>query len=87
YNRDVENFGILKKMASRLFNGSKFRFKSPTDIGVNMAKRGIIDDAICRKAAIKEIKRRNKIYNKEFKRGRESEKTVSRMNEIVKKVV
>lgn len=87
YNRDVENFFILKKIYSKVA-GKKIakRFKSPTDMGINEAKKGIINDEKCRLAAIKEIKRRNKIYRKEFRAGRESEGTVLRMKKILKKV-
>lgn len=87
YNRDVENFAILKKIYS-LVAGKKInsKFKSPTDMGVNKAKEGIINDNICKRAAIKEIKRRYKIYKKEFEAGRESEKTVKRMKKILKKI-
>jgi len=87
YNRDVENFAILKKLYE-LAAGKKgtLRFKSPTDMGMNMAKKGIINDKVCRKAAIKEIKRRDKVYKKEYKAGRESEETINRMKEILKKI-
>lgn len=87
YNRDVENFGILKKIYS-LVAGKKIlsRFKSPTDMGMNMAKEGIVNDKICRDAAIKEIKRRYKIYKKEFLLGRESEDTIIRIKKILKKI-
>jgi uncharacterized protein (UPF0371 family) len=86
YNRDIENFEILKNIGNRLFLKDKFPYKSPTDMGVNMAKEGIIDDEVCSNAAIKEIKRRWKIYSREFEKGRESEKTLKRMKEILKKV-
>jgi len=87
YNRDVENFFILRKIYS-IAAGKKIleRFKSPTDMGMNMAKIGIIDDVACRKAAVKEIKRRGKIYLREFKAGRESEGTVLRIKNILKKL-
>jgi uncharacterized protein (UPF0371 family) len=87
YNRDVENFRILKKIYS-LVAGKKInlRFKSPTDMGINMAKEGIIDDKICKKAAIKEIKRRYEFYKKEFNLGRESKETIKRMENILKKI-
>jgi uncharacterized protein (UPF0371 family) len=87
YNRDVENFAILKKIYS-LVAGKKInsKFKSPTDMGMNAAKKGIVDDEKCRKAAIKEIKRRDRVYKKEFKLGRESEDTIKRMQKILKKI-
>lgn len=56
YNRDVEVFPLLTTMLERLTGASPYR--SPTDMGVNMAGRGIIDDAVCREAARQEIIRR-----------------------------
>jgi uncharacterized protein (UPF0371 family) len=88
YNRDIENFAILTKIA-RIVTGQKvpFGYNSPTDMGVNMAKKGIVNDKVCRQAAIDEIKRRWGVYNKEFEAGRESERTIKRMREVMKKVI
>ncbi|MBI3623678.1 DUF1846 family protein [Candidatus Pacearchaeota archaeon] len=83
YNRDIKNFEILKI----IMKGRKsFNYKSVTDMGINMAKQGIVNDSICRKAAINEIKRRYTYYLNEFKQGRESRKTIQRMDEIMKKL-
>ena len=87
YNRDVENFGILQAMVRRI-TGKRFPYgyRSPTDMGVNMAKVGIVDDGVCRKAAVREIRRRGRRYRKEFGKGRESEGTILRMREIMGKI-
>jgi uncharacterized protein (UPF0371 family) len=87
YNSDIMNFEILKKIVQEI-TGKKnpFGYKSPTDMGINEAKKAIIDEDICKRAAIKEIKNRYTRYLKEFKQGRESKKTINRMNEILKKV-
>ena len=56
YNRDVEIFPVLNAMFSRILGESPYR--SPTDMGVNMAGSCIVDDdAVC-KAAREEIIRR-----------------------------
>jgi uncharacterized protein (UPF0371 family) len=55
-------------------------------MGVNRVKEGIVDEKVCSRAAIKEIKRRWKIYLKEYKKGRESKKTLERMKEVMKKI-
>jgi uncharacterized protein (UPF0371 family) len=86
YNRDIKNFGILKKIGEKLFPEGKFPYKSPTDMGVNMIKEGMINDEICCKAAIKEIKRRDKLYSSEFKKGRETKSTIDRMKKVIKKI-
>ncbi|MGP6174135.1 DUF1846 domain-containing protein [Corynebacterium sp. A21] len=56
YNRDVEVFPLLKTLLEKL-NGSS-PYKSPTDMGVNMAGYAISDDQVCREAANQEIIRR-----------------------------
>ena len=56
YNRDVEIFPVLKSMMERILGESPY--KSPTDMGVNMAGYAIIDDEACREASRREIVRR-----------------------------
>ena len=56
YNRDVEIFPVLNAILTRIFGESTY--KSPTDMGVNMAGNCIIDDEVCRKASKQEIIRR-----------------------------
>ena len=87
YNRDIDNFEILMKI-SRLITKKKsaFGYYSPTDMGVSNTKAGIIDEEICKQAAINEIKKREKVYLKEYKRGREKKETLTRMKEIMKKI-
>ncbi len=89
YNRDIENFSILIKLSNLITktnSKSAFGYFSPTDMGIGNTKFGIINEDLCKKAAIKEINRRMKIYTKEFKANRESEQTIKRMNEILKKL-
>ena len=56
YNRDVEIFPVLAAMF-RMIQG-ECPYKSPTDMGVNMAGNCIVDDAVCCEASRKEIVRR-----------------------------
>lgn len=56
YNRDVEIFPILNSMLVKIFGESPYR--SPTDMGVNMAGDCITDPDVIRKAANAEIIRR-----------------------------
>lgn len=56
YNRDVEIFPILNAMFENILGESPY--KSPTDMGVNMAGNCIIDDEVVCKAAKDEIIRR-----------------------------
>ena len=56
YNRDVEIFPVLNAILTRIYGESAY--KSPTDMGVNMAGNCIVDDQVCREASRKEILRR-----------------------------
>lgn len=56
YNRDVEIFPVLNTIFKMILGESPY--KSPTDMGVNMAGNCIIDDDVCCQASRKEILRR-----------------------------
>ncbi|EJF47936.1 PF08903 domain protein [Schaalia georgiae F0490] len=56
YNRDVEIFPVLNRLFERILGASPY--KSPTDMGVNMAGMSICDDGACREASEQEVIRR-----------------------------
>lgn len=56
YNRDIEIFPVLNAMFEAIYGESPY--KSPTDMGVNMAGNCIIDDDACVYASNMEIIRR-----------------------------
>ena len=56
YNRDVEIFPVLEAMFRQIYGESPY--KSPTDMGVNMAGYCLFDDEACREASRQEIIRR-----------------------------
>ncbi len=56
YNRDIEIFPVLNAMFEKISGKSPYR--SPTDMGVNMAGNCIFDDEAVREAANMEIIRR-----------------------------
>ena len=56
YNRDIEIFPVLEAIFKKIYGESPY--KSPTDMGVNMAGYAIIDDEACREASRQEIIRR-----------------------------
>lgn len=56
YNRDIEIFPVVNAMFELI--AGKSPYHSPTDMGVNMAGKCIIDDAVCRWASGQEIIRR-----------------------------
>ena len=56
YNRDIEIFPVVRSMLDQIMGVSPY--KSPTDMGVNMAGNCIVDDAACCDASRAEIIRR-----------------------------
>ena len=56
YNRDVEIFPVVNAIFEKIFGESPY--KSPTDMGVNMAGFAITDDEACCNASKQEIIRR-----------------------------
>ena len=56
YNRDVEIFPVLQAMFEKIMGDCPY--KSPTDMGVNMAGNCIVDDDVCCEASRQEIIRR-----------------------------
>ena len=91
YNRDVESFPILKLILSRIIqsgNGGNSHplYNSPTDMGVNRAGFGIIDDEIVCDAAKQELIRRYFRYNTEYILGKEKKDTVERVNLLMREL-
>ncbi len=56
YNRDIEIFPVLNAIFEEIYGENPY--KSPTDMGVNMAGNCIFDDDACRYASNMEILRR-----------------------------
>ncbi len=88
YNRDVENFAIMERIIEKLVpeGDPMTEIKSPTDMGVNMANQGIIDDARCQEASKEEILRRYFQYKREFIEGGTTLGTLDRMEKIMSRV-
>jgi uncharacterized protein (UPF0371 family) len=82
YNRDVECFPILKLILTRILDNKAANlpiYNSPTDMGVNRAGFGIIDDKMVQEAAKQELIRRYFRYNAEYLMGIEKKETVDRV--------
>ncbi len=82
YNRDIEIFPVLNTMFESIFGTSPY--KSPTDMGVNMAGNCIIDDEVVRQAAKDEIIRRYYIGLCERRKGHISEEEVYKLELLMK---
>lgn len=82
YNRDVEIFPVLCAMFEQI--SGECPYKSPTDMGVNMAGNCIIDDTICCDASKQEIIRR--YYNAliDVKKGIGSKEVIYKLELLMK---
>lgn len=71
YNRDIENFPILKAIIDRIAadTGARAPYQSPTDMGVNRASSGIVDDGLVRRASTQEVIRRYFRHSREVSQG------------------
>ena len=78
YNRDVDAFPLLRRIMEKI-SGQELPYKSPTDMGVNRAGFGIVDDELVRKAATQEIIRRYFRYSCEYSMGLVDRDTVQRL--------
>ncbi|MDD3905006.1 MAG: DUF1846 domain-containing protein [Candidatus Omnitrophica bacterium] len=88
YNRDVESFPILKIILTRILDKSANLpvYNSPTDMGVNRAGFGIVDDAAVCDAAMQELIRRYFRYNCEYVLGIERKETVDRVASLMEEM-
>ena len=82
YNRDVEIFPVLNAIFERIFNTSPY--KSPTDMGVNMAGNCIINDEVCREASCQEIIRRYYSTRNDFLEGKLDQNCIYKIELLMK---
>ena len=87
YNRDIENFNLLKKIITEFVPATNYmhKYKSPTDMGINKAKVGIINDEMICEAARKEIIRRYYFFKEKFAKGEVNKKTIPQMKKLLEK--
>lgn len=82
YNRDVENFPVLRAIFDKIYGSCPY--KSPTDMGVNMAGFCISDEDIVRKASCDEIIRRYyKILCDGLSSGKNNDVTVNKIELVM----
>ena len=82
YNRDIEVFPVVNNILTKI-TGQPGLYKSPTDMGVNMAGYGICDDDAVRDAAKQEIIRRYFKARCDYKQGRGDMETVERIESLM----
>ena len=78
YNRDLEAFPLLRRIFEKI-SDQPLIYRSPTDMGVNRAGFGIIDDQVVREAGGQEIIRRYFRYACEYAMGFVEKETVDRI--------
>ena len=83
YNRDIEIFPVMNALFEDIYGGSPY--KSPTDMGVNMAGFCISDDDVCREASRQEIIRRYYAALCNFADGKATESEVSKIGLLMKR--
>lgn len=81
YNRDVEIFQVLRSMFEGIFG--ECPYKSPTDMGVNMAGYCIYDDDAVREASKNEIIRRYYSALCKRRKGSGSDEEICKMKSII----
>lgn len=83
YNRDIEIFPVVEAMLEKIMG--KCPYKSPTDMGVNMAGNCIIDDEIVCAACRDEILRRYYTGLCDHRKGLVNEDVVLKLELLMKK--
>ena len=85
YNRDVEAFPIVKTILTKITGDENF-YRSPTDMGVNMAGYAIIDDEAAKYASYQEIIARYYTAICDFKMGKIERSTVEKLENILRQL-
>ena len=84
YNRDIEAFHLLKRIIEKITGGESM-YQSPTDMGVNRASTGIVNDGIVSEASHQEIIRRYFRCAVEYALGLAERDSLDHINRIMKK--
>jgi len=85
YNRDVEAFPLLKRILEKI-TGTESMYQSPTDMGVNRAGFGIINDGIVQEASKQEVIRRYFTYQCEYAMGVAEKATIDIVEKLMKEL-
>jgi uncharacterized protein (UPF0371 family) len=82
YNRDIQAFPVLKRILERITGGDSV-YRSPTEMGVNRAAAGVLDEAVVEQAARDEVARRYFRYTCEYVLGLVDKATVQRVERLM----
>ncbi len=88
YNRDINAFPVLKKIILKITSKKNFMqsYFSPTDMGINMVKKGIVNDKKIREASAKEIRSRHKKFLEKYQMKKEKKETIVRLERIISEI-
>lgn len=84
YNRDVEIFPVLSAMLKKVLG--ECPYKSPTDMGVNMAGYCVLDDEVCRAASKQEILRRYYSALLDVRKGTIGKEVISKIEVLMQRM-
>lgn len=84
YNRDIEIFPVLNALFEGIYGESPY--KSPTDMGVNMAGFCISDDEVCCEASRQEIIRRYYTALSEMADGKNNDEEVNKLKLLMRQM-
>lgn len=85
YNRDIDVFPVVRSILTKI-TGDEFIYKSPTDMGVNMAGYCITNDAACIAASNEEVIRRYYKALCDYKNGIIEEPTIKRLEFLMSRL-
>jgi uncharacterized protein (UPF0371 family) len=85
YNRDIEAFHLVKRIIEKI-TGTESMYQSPTDMGVNRASSGIVNDSLIIEASHQEVIRRYFRCAVEYTMGLVDKDTLYRALEIMNKI-
>ncbi len=85
YNRDIEAFHLLKRIIEKITGGESM-YQSPTDMSVNRASSGIVNDSMIIEASHQEIIRRYFRCAVEYVLGLVDKDTLDRTIKIMNKI-
>ncbi len=84
YNRDIEAFNILNGLIERVNDSNHMKkYRSPTDMGINLTDMAITDDQIVSIAGYREIVRRRDWYKRMVQRGDGIDMWVQRCENLI----
>ena len=83
YNRDIEIFPVMNALFDDIYGETPY--KSPTDMGVNMAGYCICDDEVCQEASRQEIIRRYYTALCNLANGKDAEGEVNKIALLMKR--